>query len=148
VTAVLAGAVGGLLALAGGFLVQALGDRERRKARARSLVAAYLADLQRVLVENARRMHPDGNGDLLDALTALDVAFRSGGELALLAPPKLREEINTATDAVRSFVFADRKDMAKHDKTRLATVQRVADLKAALQTEFGTTDRAWWRRWI
>ena len=81
-TAVLAGAVGGLLALAGGFLVQALGDRERRKARARSLVAAYLADLQRVLVENARRMHPDGNGDLLDALTALDVAFRSGGELA------------------------------------------------------------------
>jgi len=142
-TAVLAGAIGGILALAGGFLVQILGDRERRRARARSLAAAFGADLQHVLIENARhRLSDEQKATFLEVLEAYDIATRSGAELALLSPPKLQKHIRETIENVRHYMFLAA-DVEGNDDEREKTVQELGNLVSALYAEFGTKNRGW-----
>lgn len=143
-TEVLAGAVGGLLALAGGFAVQALGARERRRERARALAAAYLADMQNTLIEIARKSVGAAGGSTSSVLVVHDTAARSGAELALLSSPSVRQSITDTLQELTGLLFVNAKS-DEWPEQRDAFLKTAHKTRTALYAELGVRPARWRR---
>ena len=146
-TQVLAGAIGGLIALAGAFLVQILVRREQRASRARGLTAQFFSDVQafhlefvthEVAVREKDEAEPEESvpntiRDVFEAKATLD---RTVSELALLSSPKTAASLRRLRDSLWDLIGSTIGDVDRKSAVDEFTLAR-KQATAAAEAEFG-----------
>lgn len=135
-TEILAGAVGGLIALLGAFGVQVLVTRERRAAHARALAASFLSELQLYYLAYVRYdIESRTNEAMARAIEAKTRADQSGTELALLVSPSLSAKVRAVLDACPDLLWA--KAGTEHDSANERFRDRRKLVEQAIHAELG-----------